>query len=149
MITEFRNGAQKNGTATVTDEYTTTIRRTGNTGQGKAIYQRYDRTWDIAMPGKEVIHCSNDPLLGGDPSKLNPEDLLLSSLPACHILYFLLLASASKIKVLSYEAASIAECKSLSDGSGRFISATLKPRIEIEVGDDVAHVKAIHKDIHK
>jgi len=60
---------------------------------GLAIQDRVPRltkdisTWDIAVPGKEVVHCSNDPLLGGDPSKLNPEDFLLSALSACHMLW--------------------------------------------------------------
>ncbi|MCS5946318.1 OsmC family protein [Klebsiella variicola subsp. variicola] len=50
--------------------------------------------------GKEPIHCSNDPLLGGDPGKMNPEDLLLSSLSACHMLWYLHLASDAGITVI-------------------------------------------------
>ena len=38
---------------------------TGNRGEGTRAYSGYDRTWDIALPGKEIIHCSNDPMLGG------------------------------------------------------------------------------------
>ena len=56
----------------MTHQYTSAVKWTGNTGQGTATYKGYERTWDIAVPGKEVVHCSNDPLLGGDPSKLNP-----------------------------------------------------------------------------
>jgi hypothetical protein len=67
-------------------DYTTRILWTGNRGEGTAHYKAYDRTWDIAVPGKAVVHCSNDPLLGGDPGKMNPEDLLLSALSACHML---------------------------------------------------------------
>ena len=60
------------------------------------------RTWDIAVPGKPVVHCSNDPLLGGDPKLMNPEDLLLSSLAACHMLWYLHLASESGVVVQAY-----------------------------------------------
>ena len=63
-------------------EYTSCVIWTGNRGEGTAHYRAYDRTWDIAVPGKPVMHCSNDPLLGGDPAKMNPEDLLLSALSA-------------------------------------------------------------------
>ncbi|MEO1028191.1 MAG: OsmC family peroxiredoxin, partial [Pseudomonadota bacterium] len=56
---------------------------TGNTGAGTRTYKGYERTWNIEVPGKPVIPCSNDPLLGGDPTLMNPEDLLLSSLSAC------------------------------------------------------------------
>jgi organic hydroperoxide reductase OsmC/OhrA len=130
-------------------EYTTAVKWTGNTGQGTATYKGYDRTWDIAVPGKAVVHCSNDPLLGGDASKLNPEDILLSALSACHMLWFLHLASVSKIKVLAYQDAPIGEGEHLPDGSGRFLSATLKPKIEIEAGSDVERARAIHHEIHK
>ncbi|MGB3280128.1 MAG: OsmC family protein [Pseudorhodobacter sp.] len=133
----------------MTHEYTTAVKWTGNTGQGTATYKGYKRTWDIAAPGKEVVHCSNDPVLGGDPSKLNPEDILLSALSACHMLWYLHLASTAKIKVLAYEDTPLGEGENLPDGSGRFLSATLKPKIEIEAGGDVARAKAIHHEIHK
>lgn len=66
--------------------YTSSIIWTGNTGQGTEHYRSYTRDWDVAIPGKPVIHCSNDPLLGGDSARMNPEDLLLSALSACHML---------------------------------------------------------------
>lgn len=130
-------------------DYTTAVRWTGNTGQGTATYKGYDRTWDIIVPGKEVIHCSNDPLLGGDPAKMNPEDLLLSALSACHMLWYLHLASVAKIRVLAYEDQPIGEGENMPDGSGRFLRATLKPRIEVEAGSDVKRAQNIHNEIHK
>ena len=69
--------------------FTSHIRWTGNRGDGTAHYRAYDRTWDVAAPGKAPIPCSNDPMLGGDPAKMNPEDLLLSALAGCHMLWFL------------------------------------------------------------
>jgi len=58
-------------------QYSSSIVWTGNTGRGTAAYRAYERTWDIITPEKPTIHCSNDPLLGGDPTLPNPEDLLL------------------------------------------------------------------------
>jgi hypothetical protein len=58
-------------------------RWTGNRGEGTAHYRAYDRSWRIAVPGKPAIDCSNDPALGGDPTRMNPEDLLLSALAGC------------------------------------------------------------------
>lgn len=66
--------------------YSSYIEWTGNCGDGTRSYRGYDRTWDVTTPGKPVIHCSNDPLLGGNPALPNPEDLLLASLAACHML---------------------------------------------------------------
>jgi len=59
------------------------------------------------------------------------------------------LASTSKITVLAYEDAPIGEGENLPDGSGRFLSATLRPKIAIEAGGDVERAKAIHHEIHK
>ena len=83
-------------------DFTSEIVWTGNRGEGTRGYRSYDRTWDIAVAGKEVVHCSNDPALGGDPTKMNPEDLLLSALSACHMLWYLHYASDAGIVVTGY-----------------------------------------------
>lgn len=129
--------------------YTSRIEWTGNTGEGTRTYKGYERTWDIAVPGKPIIHCSNDPLLGGDPSLMNPEDLLLSALSACHMLWYLHLASVDKIIVLSYRDDPVGEGENLADGSGRFLSATLRPHITLKTGSDLVRARDIHNDIHK
>lgn len=122
---------------------------TGNRGQGTASYRGYDRTWDIAVPGKPVVNCSNDPLLGGDPTLMNPEDLLISSLSACHMLWYLHLASSAGIVVLGYEDAPVGHGESAPDGTGRFVAATLKPVITVAEGTDTDRADAIHAEIHK
>jgi len=80
-MADTHNGKTKN------HEYSSSIVWTGNTGKGTAAYRAYERTWDIVTPEKPTIHCSNDPLLGGDPTLPNPEDLLLNAVSACHMLW--------------------------------------------------------------
>ncbi len=130
-------------------DYTARVEWTGNRGDGTRSYRGYDRTWDIATPGKPVIHCSNDPLLGGDPGLSNPEDLLLASLSACHMLWYLHLASVAGIVVLSYQDNPIGRGETSPDGAGRFLSATLKPHIVVEAGSDLAEAERIHDRIHQ
>ena len=120
--------------AVTSHDFTSLIRWTGDCGQGAADYRGYDRTWDIVTPGKTVIDCSNDPMPGGDPSRPNPEDLLLSALAACHMLLFLHLASRDGLVVKSYEDAPLGEGETAPDGAGRFVSATLRPRIGLASG---------------
>ncbi|TXI03202.1 MAG: OsmC family peroxiredoxin [Rhizobium sp.] len=129
--------------------YVSHIVWTGNRGEGTAHYRGYDRTWDIAVPGKPVIHCSNDPLLGGDRAKMNPEDLLLSALSACHMLWYLHFASDAGIVVLSYEDRPIGTGEVGPGGAGRFISATLRPRISLRPGADLDVANAIYHRIHE
>lgn len=128
--------------------YTTHIEWTGNTGQGTKTYKGYDRTWNVAVPGKPVIPCSNDPLLGGDPTLMNPEDLLLSSLSACHMLWYLHLASQSGLIVSSYTDTPEGHAEVAPTGAGRFLSATLHPQITLQPGADLAEAEAIHHRIH-
>lgn len=130
-------------------EYTARIVWTGNRGSGTRSYKGYDRTWDIATPGKEAVHCSNDPLLGGDAGKHNPEDLLLSALASCHMLWYLHLASSAGIVVSSYQDEPVGIGETLPDGAGRFLSATLRPRIEVPAGTDLEKANSLHQEVHK
>jgi organic hydroperoxide reductase OsmC/OhrA len=129
-------------------DYRCRIEWTGNRGEGTRSYRGYDRTWDIATPGKPVVHCSNDPLLGGNPALANPEDLLLSSLAACHMLWYLHYASEAGISVLSYRDDPVGVGETSPGGAGRFLRATLKPHIMVEAGTDLALADAIHAKIH-
>lgn len=131
-----------------THEYTSAVRWTGNRGEGTRSYRSYDRTWTIEVPGKPHIHCSNDPLLGGDPSLHNPEDLLISSLSACHMLWYLHFASSAGIVVQEYSDRPIGMGENAPDGSGRFVRALLRPTIILAAGSDVARADAIHGKIH-
>jgi len=133
----------------VSHQYTSRVVWTGNRGEGTATYRGYDRTWDIAAPGKPVIPCSNDPLLGGDPAKMNPEDLLLSALSACHMLWYLHYAADAGIVVLAYEDEPVGIGEAGPGGAGRFVSATLRPRITVRVGADLEKAEAIHGRIHE
>lgn len=134
---------------TKTHVYTSAIRWTGDRGQGTRTYKGYDRTWRIETPGKPPVECSNDPLLGGDPTKHNPEDLLLSALSSCHMLWYLHLASNAGIVVRGYEDAPEGIGEAGPGGAGRYLSATLKPVITVERGADLAKADAIHHEISK
>lgn len=130
-------------------EYTSRVVWTGNRGQGTAQYRGYDRTWNVETPGKPVIPCSNDPLLGGDPTLHNPEDMLISALSACHMLWYLHLASDAGIAVQAYQDDPLAIGESLPTGAGRFLRATLRPKITVPPGTDLALADAIHGRIHE
>ena len=131
-----------------TADYIARIIWTGDRGQGTKQYRGYDRTWRIATDGKLPIECSNDPALGGDPSKPNPEDLLLSSLASCHMLWFLHLASNAGIVVRGYEDMPLGVGEIGMRGEGRFVRAILRPVITAERGADLAKADALHHAAH-
>ncbi|WP_420138608.1 OsmC family protein [Sphingomonas sp.] len=128
--------------------YGSEIAWTGNRGDGTRGYRSYDRAWEIRTPGKAVIACSNDPLLGGDPALPNPEDLLLSSLAACHMLWYLHYASTSGIVVTAYRDTPVGIGETGAGGAGRFLRAVLKPHIVVAPGTDLGAADAIHERIH-
>jgi organic hydroperoxide reductase OsmC/OhrA len=139
----------KGACMTDTHDYTVQIVWTGDRGDGTRTYRGYDRTWQIDRAGEPPIKCSNDPLLGGDPAKPNPETLLLSSLAACHMLWFLHLASDVGIVVHGYKDAPIGIGESGPHGEGRFLRAVLRPKITVERGADLVTADALHHEIHK
>lgn len=130
-------------------DYSCRIEWTGDRGEGTRTYRGYDRTWNISTPGKPVIHCSNDPLLGGDPGLPNPEDLLLSSLSACHMLWYLHLASKAHIIVRRYADAPLGIGETDEIGAGRFLRVTLRPHIELEAGANMVLADEIHQQVHR
>lgn len=129
--------------------YTAAVVWTGDRGQGTLQYRGYDRTWEVRTPGKAIIQCSNDPMLGGDPSKPNPEDMLLCSLSACHMLWYLHLACDAGIIVTGYEDEPIGHAETSPNGAGRFVRATLRPTIRVRRGTELARADAIHSQIHQ
>jgi len=122
---------------------------TGNRGTGTSAYKDYDRTWSMITSGKVVVHCSNDPLLGGDPSKYNPEDMLIACVASCHMLWYLHLCSTAGVTVVSYEDDPVGVGESAPDGSGQFVEAVLHPKITITAGSDPQKARDIHDEIHK
>jgi organic hydroperoxide reductase OsmC/OhrA len=77
--------------------YTATVRWTGNLGKGTVAYNAYSRNHDIDIAGKPVVHASADATFRGDPSRYTPEDMLVSSLSSCHMLWYLHLCASNKI----------------------------------------------------
>lgn len=125
--------------------YTATVTWTGNQGDGTTNYKAYTRDYDIACAGKPVIQGSADPGYLGDAGRHNPEDLLLASLSACHMLWYLHLCATSKVVVTDYEDAAEGLMQTNPDGSGEFKRVTLKPRITITSDSDAAVAESLHE----
>ncbi|HMI02663.1 MAG TPA: hypothetical protein VK541_09290, partial [Pedobacter sp.] len=84
-------------------QYQTSLVWTGNKGSGTMDYRSYDRSYVISVNNKPDILGSSDSAFMGDKSRYNPEDLLVSSLSSCHMLWYLHLCSQNGIIVLDYK----------------------------------------------
>ncbi len=124
--------------------YRATIVWTGNTGEGTTSYRSYDRSHRIEIEGKPDLAGSADPAFRGDPGLHNPEDLLLASVSACHMLWYLHLCAVAGISVLSYRDRAEGTMSLEADGAGRFTSLTLHPEVTIAPGGDVEKARSLH-----
>ena len=122
---------------------------TGNEGDGTKTYKSYRRDHTIAVNGKPQIPGSSDPNFRGDASRYNPEELLVASLSACHMLWYLHLCAVNHLTVLEYQDAASGVMTENEDGSGEFVRVVLRPKIKIATGDDHAKALALHKEAHR
>ncbi|MEG0917940.1 MAG: OsmC family peroxiredoxin, partial [Myroides sp.] len=70
-------------------KYQSKIEWTGNKGSGTDNYKNYERSHNVIIENKPIIQGSSDPAFRGEKSKHNPEDLLVSSISSCHMLWYL------------------------------------------------------------
>ncbi len=129
--------------------YETTIRWTGNLGTGTTGYKDYGRNHEISAPGKPVILASSDPAFRGDASRYNPEDLLVASLSTCHMLWYLHLCAVNKVVVIDYEDQAAGIMEESTQGGGRFLEVTLRPRITVSAESDLDTARHLHHEAHE
>ena len=118
---------------------------TGNRGIGTTNYKGYDRNYTININNKAIIEGSSDVAFRGDSTKHNPEELLLASLSSCHMLWYLHLCSEEGIVVTEYIDNAKGEMKEDPNGSGRFVSVTLFPKVTITEKTLIEKAEALHK----
>ncbi len=129
--------------------YSTNIVWTGNQGTGTSGYLAYSRNHEIKMGSKPLIHASSDPAFRGDPDLHNPEELFLSSLSSCHMLWFLHLCSAEGVVVLEYEDRATGIMEENSDGSGKFVRVRLHLTVHVKEERMISKVDSIHSKANK
>ena len=133
---------------TRTHRYRTRVTWRGNRGSGTSDYRAYGREHDIAAGTKPPIPGSADPAFRGDAACWNPEDLLVASLSTCHMLWYLHLCADAGVRVLDYVDEAEGEMAEDADGSGRFVSATLHPRVTLASGGDRTLAHDLHARAH-
>ncbi|QVQ50202.1 OsmC family protein [Spiractinospora alimapuensis] len=119
---------------------------TGNRGEGTTGYRAFDRNHEIRVEGKPTLTGSADPAFRGDPTHWNPEDLLVSSLSECHMLWFLHLAAVNGVVVTDYRDTATGTMAVSRDGDGQFTEVTLHPRVTVRDADMVTKVEKLHTE---
>jgi organic hydroperoxide reductase OsmC/OhrA len=124
--------------------YKTSIEWTGNKGSGTSNYRDYERSHTISVENKPTIEGSSDPAFRGDKTKYNPEEMLLSSLSSCHMLWYLHFCSETGIIVTDYIDIATGIMEEGSNGSGRFTEVVLQPVVTITDETQIEKAKELH-----
>jgi organic hydroperoxide reductase OsmC/OhrA len=125
--------------------YKLTVKWTGNTGTGTSGYKEFERSHSILVDNKVEILGSSDPAFRGDSKKHNPEELLVSSLSACHLLWYLHLCSEAGVIVLDYSDSATGIMVETSNGGGQFTEVTLNPTVIVKENSMIDKANELHK----
>ena len=110
-----------------THRYESRLRWSGSTGLG---WDDYDRAHTaLAPPAEQEVRLTTGESKG-DPSTLNPEQLLLMAASSCQMLMFLHLAAKARIDVVEYEDGATALMPEDREPI-HITEITLRPRIAI------------------
>lgn len=125
--------------------YQITMQWTGNEGSGTSSYKTYNRDHIIRVDEKySLIHGSSDPAFMGNKMKYNPEELFVSSLSSCHMLWYLHLCSEKKIIVLDYIDEATGKIVEDKNG-GRFVEVVLSPQVTVESEEMIPEAESLHQ----
>jgi organic hydroperoxide reductase OsmC/OhrA len=127
-----------------THNYSLTTKWTGNRGQGTTGYRDYDRSHTISINNKPDIFGSSDTAFRGDATKHNPEDMLLASISACHMLWYLHLCADAGIVVTDYTDNATGIMQESAGGGGRFTEVTLHPVVTITNVSMIDKANSLH-----
>ncbi|KMQ69140.1 peroxiredoxin [Chryseobacterium sp. FH2] len=124
--------------------YKTTIQWTGNKGTGTSNYRNYERNHTISVENKPIIEASSDPAFRGDKTKYNPEEMLLSSLSSCHMLWYLHFCAEAGVIVTDYVDNATGTMIETKNGSGHFSEVILNPLITVSEISMIEKAKELH-----
>jgi organic hydroperoxide reductase OsmC/OhrA len=129
--------------------YTITTTWTGNLGTGTSHYRGYARDHELAVAGRAPIAGSSDVAFRGDAARYNPEELLVGSLSACHMLWYLHLCAVAGVVVESYVDDAEGTMQLDADGGGRFTEVVLHPRCRYATPVAPERLRQLHAEAHR
>lgn len=129
--------------------YTVTTTWTGNQGTGTSDYRSYARDHSLSASGRPSILASSDPSFRGDPTRWNPEQLLVAALSDCHMLWYLHLCAVGGVVVESYVDESVGMMVTEKSGAGQFTEVILRPRVVVASEEMVGKAMSLHEKAHE
>jgi len=132
-----------------THNYPVTVKWTGNKGEGTKSYTAYDRSHTISIANKPDIIASSDTPFRGEATRHNPEDMLVASLSACHMLWYLHLCSDAGIIVVDYTDYATGTLVVTPGSGGHFSEVMLRPVVTITDEKMMDLANELHDKAHQ
>jgi organic hydroperoxide reductase OsmC/OhrA len=129
----------------VTHRYETRLRWTGSTGLGWDHYGREHVA--VAPPAEQEVRLTTGEAKG-NPSVLNPEQLLLMAASSCQALWFLHLAAKARLDVVEYEDDATALMPE-DDQPARITEISLRPRIVVAGDASEERIRKLAQTAHE
>ena len=126
--------------------YRAQVSWSGSTGVG---YEGYDRTHTAAAPPAAApLTLAADPAFRGDPTLLNPEQLVVLAAASCQLLSFLAVAARARVDVRSYADDAEAAMPE-GDPPMRLTTITLRPRVVVGPGPTAERIEHLLEVAHR
>lgn len=111
----------------------------------------YTRDHRATLSGGQVVHVSASPEYKGSPDCADPEQLLVTALASCHMLFFLAIAELKGYRVEEYRDAPLGHLE--KDAAGRIALTRIELHPEVRFGDgkqpDADALDALHHSAHQ
>jgi organic hydroperoxide reductase OsmC/OhrA len=121
----------------------------GNTGSGTGSVTGYSRDHTVSFKGKPELHLTTDNAKVGDPSKLNPEDLLVAAVSSCHMLSYLYLCALEGVVIVDYVDEASGTMIEKPEGGGSFKEIILKPVFTVKEASMMEKAMQLHEKAHE
>lgn len=129
--------------------YQLTVTWTGNRGEGTISYRSYDRDHVVSAEHAASIEGSADPYFRGNPSRWNPEQLLVAAASQCHMLSYLHQAAVNGVVVVKYVDHPTGVMTEDGEGGGAFTDITLHPTVTVTDPAMVETAERLHNDANR
>ncbi|MBF8189847.1 OsmC family protein [Nonomuraea sp. K274] len=127
--------------------YPVVVTWTGDKGTGTSGYRDYGRDHDLSADGPPPIAGSSDPAFRGDPSRWNPEQLVVGALSQCHMLSYLHKCAMAGVVVTAYADHATGTMTETRDG-GHFTEVILRPTVTVRSPEMAEAALKLHADAH-
>jgi organic hydroperoxide reductase OsmC/OhrA len=131
-----------------THHYETVVDWKGNLGTGTSGYRDYERAHEVGADGRPPILASSDPAFRGDPTRWNPELLLVAAISQCHMLWYLHLCADAGIVVTGYVDRAHGTMAETGEG-GQFEDVVLRPAVQVTDPSMVDKARSLHREANR